>query len=248
VETQSYSAASALAEAACKNRDDPVPAVEAPPRPRQEQPGAHGTTPDDEREALALLRRALVEADDLAWQEVYARYRPLVTAWARRITADPDEVEAAVHAAFARLWRAIDPQKFARFPTLSSLLQYLKLCVRGAVLDARRARAAQAVAQSWEELLARHHVDRPDLATDLEGQLLHGESRRELWALLRRELPDERERVLLSLACVAGLPPHEIQRRYPAQFGSVEEIYRLKWAICERLRRCETLRAWWLDQ
>ena len=248
METQSYSAASALAEAAYKNRDDPLPVVEAPPRLRPERPRARGPAPDDEREALTLFRRALVEADDLAWQEVYARYRPLVTAWARRLTGDPDEVEAAVPAAFARLWRAIDAEKLARFPTLSSVLQYLKLCVRGAVLDARRDKAARAVAQSWDELLARHHADRPDLAVDLEDQLLHGESRRSLWALLRRELPDERERLLLHLACVDDLPPREIVRRFPTHFASVEEIYRLKWSICERLRRCDALREWWLDQ
>jgi RNA polymerase sigma factor (sigma-70 family) len=189
-----------------------------------------------------------VEGDERAWQEVYTRYRPLVTVWARRITSDPDEVDAAVHAAFTRLWQAIGAAKFARFPNLSSLLQYLKLCVRGAVLDARRDKAAQAVTRSREELLAHHDSDVADLDVDVEAHLIHDESRRDLWALLRREVPERRERLLLHLSYVAGLPPREIVRRFPEHFGSAEEIYRLKWAICERLRRCDTLRGWWMDQ
>lgn len=248
MKTQQPSVAPAIQEAACQNPADPLPRVETPLALHQERPRARDDVPEEDRVALAIFRRAMVEGDERAWAEVYTRYRPLVTAWAHRITDDPDEVDAAVHAAFARMWRAVDAAKFARFPNLSSLLQYLKLCVRGAVLDARRDQAARAITQSWEELLARHHTDLSDLDVDVETHLIHDESLRDLWALLRRELPERRERLLTYLSYVAGLPPREIVRRFPEHFGSIEEIYRLKWAICERLRRCDALRNWWMGQ
>src|SRR5579859_6998204 len=87
--------------------------------------------PHNTRFAYELFRRALVERNEAAWEHVYAHYSPLVDSWVRRSGAFLNSGESSeffVSLAFTRFWRAIPPRRFAAFPTLAALLQYLQRC------------------------------------------------------------------------------------------------------------------------
>jgi RNA polymerase sigma factor (sigma-70 family) len=205
-------------------------------------------TPHTERYCFALFRRALVERDERAWAALYDCYAPLARAWTRRWYDDAEDVDSIVNVAFARLWRAIDPAKFERFPDLASLLQYFKLCVRGAILDERRAGSAWETTESWQVAQERHCIAEPVAEIDLEASVVEDEVSGDFWAQVRREVPGEREQLLLRLSFVEGLRPREVCRRYPAQFSSVAEIYHLKFAAVERLRQSPILRNWRMER
>src|SRR5215216_1127040 len=92
--------------------------------------------PYDARFAHELFRRALVERDEQAWEHVYTHYSPLVEGWVRRSGAFAscgESSEFFVGAAFTKFWRAMSPERFATFPTLAALLQYLQLCTSSVV-------------------------------------------------------------------------------------------------------------------
>jgi len=87
-----------------------------------------------------LFRRAIVEHEDEAWTAIAARYRSLMIAWAARCPAlhtAEECCEDLADQAFARAWRALTPERFARFPSLAALLAYLRTCVTATVVDAR---------------------------------------------------------------------------------------------------------------
>lgn len=190
-----------------------------------------------EPDCFMQLRRALVDRDADAWEAIYARLRPLVWMWARRVASHPDQVEAIVNAAFTRLWKAVDATRIADFADLPSLLQYLKLCVHSVALDDRRANARWSMMQSWEGGIIENRFTEPAAHIDLEAEVLARERRDELWVVIAGCLPDRRERLLARLSFVDGLPAREVCKRYPQLFPTVGEVYRLKAAIHKRLRR-----------
>ena len=49
--------------------------------------------------------------------------------------ASGEEAQYFVNRAFDKLWTAMTPQKFERFPDLKSLLRYLQMCVHSAIID-----------------------------------------------------------------------------------------------------------------
>jgi DNA-directed RNA polymerase specialized sigma24 family protein len=200
--------------------------------------------PYTDRYCFALFRRALVDRDEGAWEALYASFGPLVRVWARRILDDPDSVESAVNAAFARLWRSVSPDDFCNFPNLEHVLGDLKRATLCAAIDERRAQARQALVQSWEAALEQHRLDEPPAPVDLEAYLQDQESQRDLWRIVQRHLRDSREELLVRLSFLEGWPPREICRRHPEQFPSPAAVYNLKFAICDRLRHSPALQQW----
>jgi len=67
----------------------------------------------------------------------------------------------------------------------------------------------------------------------------------ELWEQLSSLFPDKREQRLIYLTYNCGLKPREILRLCPQEFSTIEEIYRLRSSIFERLL-CNTDRFRWL--
>ena len=52
------------------------------------------------------------------------------------------------------------------------------------------------------------------------------------------------ERLVLHSLCVTDLPPRELLKEYPEVFPSVEDVYRVKRNVVERLRRSPLVRTW----
>ncbi len=191
--------------------------------------------PYAERYCLELFRRAVAERDDEAWEAVYRQYLPVVRRW---LSLRPDDGDEETAAAFERFWRAVDGAKFARFGSLASVLQYLKMCALTARMDAARA----ARASSAEEPLS----DATQLIGDgenVEDAVTERAGAAELWAVVQGCLNDERERLVIYLSCVVGLSPRDVCARHPREFPQVAEVYRLKRNVLDRLRRAPEIRA-----
>jgi DNA-directed RNA polymerase specialized sigma24 family protein len=72
-----------------------------------------------------------------------------------------------------------------------------------------------------------------DPAEDVVSSL----SAQNLWQVIQEELNNEDERVLLYLAYVQGMKPSEISRDHGRLFPTVDDVYRIKRNVLERLRR-----------
>lgn len=195
--------------------------------------------PYDQRYAYELFRRALVERDEAAWETLYEHYRSLVQGWVCRSTsfvASGESCEFFVNAAFTRFWRAISPARFASFPTLASVLNYLQRCAQCAVLDGARAySAAEVLPEETDE-----NERAPHLA--LEDHVLQQIWRQEFWHYVETQLNSEAERVVIIQTFVLGRKPRDIYPRYPQLFGSVNDVYLVKRYVLERLSRNQDVR------
>jgi hypothetical protein len=193
----------------------------------------------DPRFAYELFRRALVERDDHAWALLFAQYAPLVEHWVRRsgaFTISGESSEFFVSAAFTRLWRAISPERFASFPNLPVLLNYLRRCATCVVIDTARA-------QSCADMLPEEYVNWNDQRLGhADEEATQRVSSEEFWNLIDRLLTTEAERVLIRSSYIVGMKPSEIFARFPHLFSSIDEIYVLKRALLMRLRKNPELR------
>lgn len=180
---------------------------------------------------LELFRRAIVENDSVAWTAVYAQYGGIVRHWlgasAGTIEADED-----VMAVFERFWHAVDGAKFARFPSLAAVLQYLKLCAHAVRMDRARSARTAALTRPLDDS-AETLTDRDDVM-DIVIQRLDAAG---FWDVVHGVVGDERERMVLYLSFVIGLTPGEIRAHHARQFPRVADVYRLKRNMLDRLRR-----------
>lgn len=86
--------------------------------------------------------------------------------------------------------------------------------------------------------MVEHEPSGSDPADDVVAQL----SAQRLWTIIQEELNGEDERVLLYLAYVQGMKPGEICAQYRHLFPTVDDVYRIKRNVLERLRRNRRLR------
>jgi len=193
----------------------------------------------DTRFAYELFRRAVVERDELAWEHIYTHYSPLIEGWVRRSSAFAscgESSEFFVGAAFTKFWRAMSPERFATFPTLAALLQYLQLCTSSVVIDSVRA-------QSWSEMVSDEALSpgqQPHISPD--EQALDRVQRAEFWRTINTLLNDDAERAVVIGSFLLGLKPGEIYDDRPDLFGSVGDVYNVKRNVLTRLSRNSDLR------
>ncbi|GAB4427536.1 MAG: sigma-70 family RNA polymerase sigma factor [Chloroflexi bacterium OHK40] len=186
-----------------------------------------------------LFRRALVERDEAAWEQLYQHYSGLVEGWIRRsgaFTSSGESSEYFVVGAFTKFWRAINPERFSSFPTLASLLQYLQLCATSVVIDSVRA-------QSWSEMLPEETISPnhgPQTSPDEEA--MSRVDREEFWRFINEQLNSEVERVVVFCSFVLGLTPRAIYARRSELFTSVNDVYNVKRNVLGRLSRNQQLR------
>jgi len=186
----------------------------------------------DPRYCFELFRRAIVERNQHAWAAVYAQYRPLVAGWTERHTAfaaSGEEVQYFVNRAFDKMWSALTPAKFGRFPNLKSLLRYLQMCVHSAILDQARQTESAVMDMEDEVLTSRYSATEDDPLARLHRQ--------EIWEEISRRLNDEKEYKVMVGSFVLALKPREICVHFDGAFQDVREVYRVKENVLARLRR-----------
>lgn len=196
----------------------------------------------DPQYCFELFRRAIVERIQRAWEFVYNQYYSLVTRWVERhsaFAASGEEAQYFVNRAFEKMWTALSPEKFDRFPDLRSLLRYLQMCVHSVIVDYVRTAGHPTADVTTESVTARCKADRPLV----EDQALDQLQRQAFWREVNTRLNDEKERRVVYGAFVLALKPREIHTRFHDTFHDVQEVYRVKENVLARLRRDAELRA-----
>ena len=188
----------------------------------------------DSKYCFELFRRAIRDADQFAWDMIYAQYKSLVTGWVRNSTAfqaSREQVEYFVNGAFGRIAVVLTAEKFGRFEEIGSLLRYLKMCVHSVIVDHNRL-AEQMNLYSLEDI-------ENEVSTDptLENQTMERSYRQTFWDLVSQRLHDEKERLVMQGLFILALKPRELYKRAQHMFSDVDEIYRVKQNILARLGR-----------
>jgi DNA-directed RNA polymerase specialized sigma24 family protein len=194
----------------------------------------------DARFCYELFRRALLEHDEGAWELLYTQYGPLIAGWVKRHPAFPSSGEDSayfVNRALEKLWAAVPPERFSRFPDLPALLRYLQMCVHSAILDHVRRTERLAVCVLDDVGAAGNPAD-----VTVEDEVLAHSYREEFWREIERRLHGEKERCVVYGAFVLALKPRELLARFPNTFRDVREVYGIKENVLARLSRDDDLR------
>lgn len=194
----------------------------------------------DPEQCFELFRRAILKQDQRAWEAIYTQYEPLVKSWVSRHPGYPssgEEVAYFVNRAYEKIWAALTPEKFKRFPELEGLLRYLKLCVHSVISDHNRS-------QKLDELIAltdQAVSPQEEHENPVEERALAQADRSIFWEAIQARLNDEKEQQVVYGSFVLGLKPGEILEEFSQSFADVEEIYRIKQNVLARLRRDRAL-------
>jgi DNA-directed RNA polymerase specialized sigma24 family protein len=204
----------------------------------QETLYARGGTSDDAA-GLELFRRAMVDDDAAAWQAVMEVYRPLLVAHAGRRVVRGLVIEDngfCVDRAFQRFWQACRNGRLHQFDDLAAILTYLKMCLGSVLLDEARSRRRQACT-SLDDV-----PPEACISLDPAALVVSRLAARQTWDAINAELRGPRERLVARLSFVGGLTPREILVRHPDTFRDVNDVYRTKRNVVERLRHSSTVR------
>ena len=181
--------------------------------------------------SLELFRRAMIEHDESVWTLLVERFDEYMLGLFRRhlrreAASRLDSPENYVAKAFERFWLAAVHNQQLQFTTLAAALCYLRSCLNGAILDTLRA-----YSRSREVVLPEPGFPDEPAVED------HEEEGQGLWETIQDLLPNEREQRVAYLLFHCNLRPREIVRCCPQEFREVQEIYRLRRNIMERLLR-----------
>lgn len=193
----------------------------------------HGQ-PSNDQFALELFRRALSEHDTLAWQAIQQSFYGIVLRWLqghpmRTEACRLDSEENYVAQTFTRFWVATVNNQEIAFRTLAAVLQYLRACLNGIILDTVRTYSRpREVSLPESDVLEELAADDRDDAD-------------ELWEVIKSLLTDERQQRVAYLLFYCHLKPREILWYQPREFSDIREIYRLRRNIMERLIRSADL-------
>ena len=193
----------------------------------------------DTRFCYELFRRALARREDAAFEFLIDNYSPLVDGWVRRHSGFPtsgEEASVFVVAAFEKLWQAVPPARFGLFPDLKALLRYLKLCAGSSIIDSLRVRD-ESVSLDDDSHGA------PVEPAAAEPHFSPAE-RDEIWGAVMARVQNDKERVIVYAGLALRMKPSEVIEAYPGVFESVNELYRVKQNLLERLRRDQALRGY----
>lgn len=185
-----------------------------------------------------LFRRALAQRNDDAFAELMRNYRGLVEGWVRhhpKFGMTNEDAELFATTAFERLWIAIPPARFARFPDLRSLLKYLQMAAHCSVADHLRSAEPALPLESDDPDAPVREPAAPEAA-------LSTVERSEIWTAVLAELRTDKERIVFHCCYALEMKPGEVYEAHPDVFGAVQEVYRTKQNVLERLRRNDGLR------
>lgn len=196
----------------------------------------------DNQYCFELWRRAFAERNDDAWSRLYHQYQGLVVGWIcdhPQFTATEEESGYFLNAVFAGMWKSCPPERFANFPDLPAVLAYLKSCVHTTIVNHLRKR----------------RVPYTTIADELTGSaddtmstlVLDRLARAEMWQLLSSLLHTEKEQLLTDLYFIQGMKPRVIYAQYHEHFASIQEIYRVKQNLMERLSRSAELQQFYKE-
>jgi hypothetical protein len=185
--------------------------------------------PSNETYRLELLHRAMVQGDQEAWVGFQQCFGELVLDWLHahpqlKVACLLEREETYVELAF-EWFRQASLQHQREFRTLDEALAYLRASLHGVILDRLRTSSRP------------RKVSLPDPGKAGETSVEDRAVSLQVWQVLQSLLPDAREQRLAYLLYHCGLSPREIVRFCPQEWNDVQEIYRLRRNILERLLR-----------
>jgi hypothetical protein len=188
----------------------------------------------DNRYCFELFRRAIQEGSKAAWDLICSQYEALVTGWVIKhyaFSSSGEEAQYFVNGAFGKISGTITAEKFARFTDLGALLGYLKLCVHSVIIDFSRTSDFSNIVSLDSALKQKSSDPSP------EEHALEQSEGRTLWNLLESRLHDRKERLVMHGSFVLDLKPQELLEHFRGEFSDIDEIYRIKQNVINRLRR-----------
>jgi DNA-directed RNA polymerase specialized sigma24 family protein len=191
----------------------------------------------DDTYCLEIFHRALLLHDAVAWELLQQRFGPTVSSWVRRYPSREaayryNTEENYVALAFERFWVASVNNQL-EFHSLAAALRFLHSCLNTAILDTFRG-----YSRSNFVPLEPGSPEEP-VSEDVDNK-------REFWEAVMSLLLNLRERRLAYLLYYCGLKPREIVQLCRDEFNDVQEIYRLRRNILERLIRKKDILRWLL--
>jgi hypothetical protein len=192
--------------------------------------------PHNPRYCYELLRRAILERDQHAWELIYAQYRPLVMGWVARhpaFSASGEDLDFFVNSTYGKFWSALSPDKFERFPDLKSVLRYLQMCVHSVIIDHGRMAALPVLRLEPEIAMLGDDLKQDDVM----HQTIALVQRQQFWHWIEARLRNEKERRVIYGSFFLALKPREIYKQYRSLFQDVGEVHRIKENLLARLRR-----------
>ncbi len=177
--------------------------------------------------SLELLHSAIAYGDQAAWAGFQRCLEETVLTW---LHAHPSR-EAACRGLCEKDLMAQAFERFRQgavqaqmvFGTLARVLVYLRASLHGAILDILRTLSRPKEVSSLVPGLA----GEPRMEDQIDSN--------EIWEVLQTLLPSARERRLAYLLYHCGLGPKEILHCCSQEWSDVQEIYRLRRKIVERL-------------
>jgi hypothetical protein len=205
----------------------------------------NGKPAEDPHYCYELLHRAFVERGEQSWTLVYEQYHTQVRSWVRRHPAHAacrEDEDYLVNRVFDRLWTALTPDKFVRMKDTGSVMRYMQLCVHSVLIDHLRAESPESYLDQDDDEL---ETSTPDTASEraVEQTVFNEIDQVGLWALVQKQLKDKREELVVTASFMWSLAPRDICKRYPGDFESIDDVYRIKENVLARLRRNEELRS-----
>lgn len=196
--------------------------------------------PSDEAYGLELVRRAIVQGDQAAWAGLQQCLGEMVRGWlrchsSREAACRWESEENYVAMAFERFWQATAQQRVA-FESFAGALTYLRASLHGAILDTLRAYSRP------------KEIPLPEAGEPGEPYGEDQTDSSEVWEILQTMLPNGRDQRLAYLLYHCGLKPREIVRFCPQEWSDIQEIYRLRRNIMERLLRNADQLRWRLNR
>jgi len=193
--------------------------------------------PYTEMYGLELFHRAIMLSDQEAWAWVQHCFGGMVRGWLHRhpqraVACRLESEEHYVAQTFERFWQATASNQQLEFKTLAAALQYLRASLHGAILNTLRAYARPG------------EVSLPEPG---EPSMEDVTCSSELWEILKGMLSNPREQRLAYLLFHCGLKPREIVHFCSPEWSDIQEIYRLRRTIMERVLRNADLLRWRLS-
>lgn len=198
--------------------------------------------PHDDQYCLEIFHRALLRHDDRAWDLLQRRFSSMVHGWVRShprvdLACRHESEENYVAQTFDRFWQATAGNQELRFSSLAAALSYLKSCLNCAILDTLRSYARPDFSLDDP---AFPHTEEPVAEDDEDDGY-------ELWEVIKSILQNPREQRLAYLLFHCGLKAREVVRYCANEFSDVNEVYRLRRNIIERLTRNKDQIRWRLS-
>jgi hypothetical protein len=185
----------------------------------------------DERSAVEIVRRALVEQTNEAWSTLQQCFNETIRIWIRShpssdLALRRDSEENYIAQTFSRFWYAAHQQSI-EFTSLHAALSYLHATLNGVIIDTLRSHLrtrSREVPYPESDLSHEPSVEEP---LDIER----------VWVSMQTLLYNERERRVFYLLYVCGLKPREIVLWCTEECPEVKDIYRVNQNIIGRLYR-----------